>query len=590
MDIKKQQTIGTLFLGIIFLCLVLVTTPSSDEKRGKQAEKKEEKKALSFVEKTKAYFETTTDSAKTPHFFQLSGKEVTYHLSSLGARITKATLKHHKNAEGELVALYAKNSGLGIELTDGNKQKVHTHALIFDGEQDRSGNRVVFTHGKGTDRSIQLTYEVKGPGLAVGIKLGRGWHGDTTTYLRQLSDLQNQEQYIDKVRGETCVYYGKKGGGYGHTSRLRHIFSSKDPFVLKGVTYLSCYTPYFLESIITNAPGIASKVALKENTEPGQTIKTVAIEMAFPTQMLQKGHTLTYYFGENTAEALRVVDKGCVDKVNFSNQLPSARLRFFPFFSLANRYVVAPFFHLLYGATKDPLVALFLLLFLVFLLVGLLGYRDHLHKLKMKVAKPFITAAKAKDESNSRMVESMFYRQLGINPLALFLRGFVNLLLMVAIMIFLRYEIVFRGVPFLWIADVSTYDGFISLPFRLPMLGQHISILGLIALALTFLFKEETTFSIPGAGADGLSSGMKSATKYLFMFMSFLYFNRCMVVIGISRLFRILYVPLQKKLFNRIVDGDKITREVMKKIAKVENEKQPSLSRSLSRLEKRMKK
>lgn len=587
-DIRKQQTMGILLLCLMSFGIVFLMSSSPDEQA-----KKQQTTTTSLLKKTKPFFEAAL-KAEHPNQIQLKGEQGIYFLSPKGARITKFELYNHKDQNGKPVVLHSRSSGLDLELTDKAGKKCHTYDLDFDQKAGASDGCVVFVHGKDTDREIRLTYKVKGNTLDTTIKLGKAWNANGKTYLQEVVEVQNQDRYIEQPRAETYLYHGKKDGGYSYKRETRKgWFRGKDELELETTPYISICSHYFLQSIITNADNIKSKVSLKTASDSTTVLKTAAIRMAFPTKKLQKEHTITYYLGENTLESLQKVHKGSPSKkIKFENQYPSAYRWYFPFPYLARTYLISLLFNMFYSATNSPLSAFALMLFVILFLMTLLGYFGHIYKLKTDGAKPFINEikAKAKDGSGDRMLESMLYKKLGINPLVLLLNAFVTLSLFLGMLSFLKYQIVFRGVSFLWVTDISNHDGLLPLPFHVPMVGRYITGFGLISLVCTLLFKEKTPLPTTPAGENKTTEMMQKMMRILFPILSFSYINTCGVIIVLSRISYTLHAPVKKFLFNRIINKKKIDRYIAAKIAEVKKEQQSTSSRALSRLEKRMKK
>ncbi|MGB0356710.1 MAG: YidC/Oxa1 family membrane protein insertase, partial [Cytophagales bacterium] len=461
----------------------------------------------------------------------------------------------------------------------------------FHGVMDSHANRIVFTHAKGSTREIQLTYEVKNNVLTLRINIGTAWDGDGIAHLREVTELQNQEKYIDRARKQTYLYYGQKNGAYNYTSGGGSMFGGNKmrDLALNDTAYISLSTPYFLQGIITNATGIKSVVNLETELASPTVLKKAVVQMAFPTKTFQKGHTLVYYFGENTLQALKKVNEVCTQKINFENNFSIAYRWYFPFFGMANIYIVAPLFNMLHTATNSPLTALFLLLLLMLLLMTFLGYFSYIHKVKMDGVKPFIAEIKAKRGSSDRVLESVLYKKLGINPLVLLLNMLITITFAITTITFLRHHIVFRRLRLFWVSDISSHDGLLHLPFSLPILGRYITGMGIFSLVLTLLLREKTPLETTSdIDTNEVTQSMKKTMKYLFPLLSFCYINTCSMVIAISRIFYTLHTPIKKILFNRFVNKDKINRYITKKIEEVKKEHKPTTSRAMSRLERRM--
>lgn len=111
-------------------------------------------------------------------------------------------------------------------------------------------------------------------------------------------------------------------------------------------------------------------------------------------------------------------------------------------------------------------------------------------QMEMAKIKPELTAIneKYKDDFQGKNKATMeVYKTHGINPMAP-LRGCLPLMLQMPIFIalwrLLDASVDIRGVPFLWIVDLSHPDRLFTLPFALPFLGQDFNLLPIL-MAIT---------------------------------------------------------------------------------------------------------
>jgi YidC/Oxa1 family membrane protein insertase len=143
------------------------------------------------------------------------------------------------------------------------------------------------------------------------------------------------------------------------------------------------------------------------------------------------------------------------------------------------------------------------------------------------------------------------YQQVGVNPLS----GCIPLLLQMPILFAMFYmfpnSIELRQEAFLWADDLSTYDSILSLPFNIPVYGDHVSLFTILMTASTILY---TWSNNQITTVQGPMKTFSYLMPIIFMFvlnsfpasLSFYYFVSNIVTFG------------QQALIRRFVDEDKI--------------------------------
>ena len=158
------------------------------------------------------------------------------------------------------------------------------------------------------------------------------------------------------------------------------------------------------------------------------------------------------------------------------------------FLGYINQYICTPLFHNINDYIQQPVLALLLVLILFSMLFFRLAYEQHIYSIKMKVLKPYLKA-QGKTATNNRLAETQLYKKAGINPLLNILASSKNIFLFIAFYCLVSYNSAFQQCRFFWISDVSSYDNFIQLPFEIPYIGKHLSIIALILALVTIIGK-----------------------------------------------------------------------------------------------------
>jgi YidC/Oxa1 family membrane protein insertase len=122
-----------------------------------------------------------------------------------------------------------------------------------------------------------------------------------------------------------------------------------------------------------------------------------------------------------------------------------------------------------------------------------------------------------------------------------------------------------RGQSFLWADDLSTYDVILNFGFRIPLLGNHLSLFTLTAVITSFLISIYNMNMTPDTGNPALKY-----MPYIFPFILLFIFNSLPAALTwYYTVSNIITLALQFVIQNYIIDHDKI-------LAKLEaNRKKP---------------
>ena len=110
---------------------------------------------------------------------------------------------------------------------------------------------------------------------------------------------------------------------------------------------------------------------------------------------------------------------------------------------------------------------------------------------KMKVMKPELDELKEKtggDQQKFQQEQMNLYRQVGVNPLSGCIPMVMQMPILFAMFYFFPGSIELRQESFLWADDLSTYDSIMTLPFSIPIYGDHVSLFVLLMTASTILY------------------------------------------------------------------------------------------------------
>lgn len=200
----------------------------------------------------------------------------------------------------------------------------------------------------------------------------------------------------------------------------------------------------------------------------------------------------TWYFGPTRYTLLRHYGEGYEKQLNLG----------WSFIRYINTAFIIPVFGFLEKFIPSYGIIITLLALLVKVILSPLTWRSYLVGVRMQVIQelPEVKALeeKYKDQPDKLMIErSLLMQQLGVNPLS----GCIPLLLQIPIFFamtsFFPNAFELRQRSFLWASDLSSYDVVLKWGFRIPVLGDHLSLFALLTALSTLAYTYFTQQSQP---------------------------------------------------------------------------------------------
>jgi YidC/Oxa1 family membrane protein insertase len=227
-----------------------------------------------------------------------------------------------------------------------------------------------------------------------------------------------------------------------------------------------------------------------------------------------------------------------------------------------NRFIVMPVFDFIRSISGSSLgLAIALLTIIIRLVISPLTYSSYLSGAKMKVLRPEIAKLREKYGSDQQQisVEQMkLFREAGVNPLGGCIPALLQIPIFFALYSFFSSTIALRGQSFLWAADLSASDAVIKFGFNLPLIGSHLSLFTITAVATSFLISVYSMSMSP----DQSNPAMKYM-PYIFPFFLLFIFNRLpSALTWYYTVSNVITLGLQFVIQNYIIDHDKILAKI----------------------------
>jgi YidC/Oxa1 family membrane protein insertase len=194
---------------------------------------------------------------------------------------------------------------------------------------------------------------------------------------------------------------------------------------------------------------------------------------------------------------------------------------------------------------------------------------------KMRILKPEIEEIAAKypnkDDAMKKQMETMaLYRESGASPLAGCVPMLIQMPILLAVFRFFPATFDLRQKSFLWAEDLSSYDSIATLPWNIPIYGDHISLFTLLMAVTTLIYTHINSSNMSAQSQPGMPN-MK-VIMYFFPIMMIFFFNNYSSGLSyyyfISTLMSITIILLIKRFF---VDEEKIKAKMAERKAAAAN-------------------
>jgi YidC/Oxa1 family membrane protein insertase len=174
----------------------------------------------------------------------------------------------------------------------------------------------------------------------------------------------------------------------------------------------------------------------------------------------------------------------------------------------------------------------------------------------MQVLKPLVDELskkypKQEDSMKKQQATMDLYKRAGVNPMGGCLPMLLQFPILFAMFRFFPVSIELRQQHFLWATDLSTYDSILSLPFKIPIFGNHVSLFNLLMTASSLL-----TINQSGQSQQ-TQPGMKMMT-WMMPIMFMLMFNNFSSGLTYYYFLANIITWLQNFIFKKMIDADKI--------------------------------
>ena len=524
----KNTITGLVLIALLLVGFSFFSRPSEEQlaaqKRNYDSIAVVQKQEEALKAKTAAALanekEETTSVDSTSLFFDaMEGKEsfttiqnnlVEITFVNKGGRVYSAMLKDYNGQDGKPIVLF---NGSDAEMNFNfynKKETVQTRDYYFE-VVNKTDSSITMRLAADKDSYIDFAYTLKPDSYLLGFTI------QATGMAGKLASTD----YVDISWSQRARQLEK---GYTYENRLAELMykvvndgtdnlsaAKDDEKQIEGrVDWVAFKNQFFSSVFIANQD--FDKVAVKSKMEKQGTgyIKDYSAEMnTFFDPTGKQATDMYFYFGPNHYKTLKALDKGRDDKWELDNLVYLG----WPLIRWINKYITINVFDWLSGWGLSMGLVLLLLTIMVKIAVYPATWKTYMSSAKMRVLKPKIDEINKKypkqEDALKKQQEVMsLYSQYGVSPMGGCLPMLLQFPILMALFMFVPSAIELRQQSFLWAPDLSTYDAFITFPFHIPFLGNHLSLFCLL-MTVTNILNTKFTMQQQDTGAQPQMAAMK---------------------------------------------------------------------------------
>lgn len=231
------------------------------------------------------------------------------------------------------------------------------------------------------------------------------------------------------------------------------------------------------------------------------------------------------------------------------------------------RFVIIPLFDFFGGFINSFGIVILLMTLVIKLVVFPLNYKSLASSVKMNALKPEIDKINQKyphaDNQQEQLKKSQatmeLYRKAGVSPMGGCLPMLLTFPILWAMFRFFPASIELRQQSFLWCDDLSSYDSIVDFGFRIPLLGDHISLFALLMAVTMWAYSK---FTMTSTGNDPNAVSMRFMSLYMMPIMMFFICNNLSAALSYYYLLSQLISILQMLIIRKTIKPEKVLAKV----------------------------
>ncbi|WP_308003486.1 membrane protein insertase YidC [uncultured Chryseobacterium sp.] len=522
--LDKSQIISFAVLCLVLFGFMFYFQNKQSKEDAVKAQQQKTEQAKNAVKQTQA---TNINPNVTPGSIQtatLANNELKIEFNSLGGQVSKVELAKYKaydhktdNADLPLYVITKNNSNYGFQFKDKTGKIINTKDLVF--APVVNGNVATLTANY-NGATIQFVYSLNNnPKAELKDQYALDFKVRTQGLAKITSD--NKADFI----WDYSVRNLEKGRAQEQShSEFSYAFNNYKDYDYDGRTTMEedketlnwiGVKQQFFASVIESKTGFTQSKGNQEAIEEGEYLKKLNYEGFVQMTGSELNQDFTWYFMPLDLPLLKTYDK------NFDEILPLG----WSFIGWMNRYFFMWLYSVIAGWGLSAGWVIFLMTIIVKLILSPIMYKQHKLSAMMRVIRPEIDEVNAKfkdaDPMKKQQATMEVYRKAGVNQMAGCLPALVQIPIFYALFRFFPNFIDLRGKGFWFAKDLTAYDDLIKLPFKVPFLGDHLSVFALACTVVILIYTVMTSGNMQQPQQEGMPN-MK-VLMYIFP-VTFLFF------------------------------------------------------------------
>ncbi|MCD8165674.1 MAG: membrane protein insertase YidC [Bacteroides sp.] len=596
----KNTLIGWVLIGALLIGFTYVSRPNKEQMTQMQqyqdsiqsALEKAQARQVAEATQQAASFVAQSDSAALffpatsgqETFVTLENEVVKLTLSNKGGRVTSAMLKEYADVEKDPLVLFD-GKETSINFIFHNRREEFPTELYYFTPVNASASGVTMRLMADSTSYIDFIYSLQPDSYLVDFTIQAQGMENKLSPSSQKVDIewrkrarQLEKSYTYENRYSNITYHYVNGKTNNLSESGENSKSIED-----NLNWIAFKNRFFSSVLIADRDFEKTELASRVEPENSGYVKDYRATMStFFDPSGQEPTHMQYYFGPNHYKTLRAIDKSQGRDLDLDKLVYLG----WPLIRWINKYFTINIFDWLSGMGFSMGMILLFLTIIVKIVVFPTTYKTFLASAKMRVLRPQIDEINKKypkqEDAMKKQQETMaLYSQYGVSPMGGCLPMLLQFPILMAMFMFVPTAIEFRQQSFLWADDLSTYDAFINLPFKVPFLGSHLSLFCLL-MTVTTILNTKFTMQQQDTGQQQVP-GMKWM-MYLMPVMFLFILNEFPAGLNYYYLLSTLISVVTMIVLKKVTDDNKLLAQL--EANKAKPKKQSSFSARLEAMQK----
>jgi YidC/Oxa1 family membrane protein insertase len=459
-------------------------------------------------------------------FITLENNKVELKISLKGGKVYSARLKEYKTFDSKPLILFSGDSTIfGFNFFTNDNKAVQTNNLYFTAVSDErayvvksSPQSVILRLLADNDKYIEYKYTLAPDKYMVDFNVTfNSMDGiiaanqnsltlDWKMYLpQQEKGRQNEENYSD-------IKYKFFQDDVTNLKQRQSKELEKADITTK-LSWVAFQDQFFSSVIISNDFFLNGSVSSTKTLTSQKYLRYYTTELGVPFNPTSTNAlSMKLYYGPNSITVLKKEGMELDKLVMLGKNI----------IGWINRFAIIPIFNWLDNYIASYGLIILILTIIIKIVLFPLTFKSYQSTAKMQVLKPMVDELgkkfpKKEDALKKQQATMDLYKRAGVSPMGGCLPMLLQMPILFAMFRFFPVSIELRQEHFLWATDLSTYDSILTLPFMIPIYGNHVSLFTLLMTGSTLLTMKMTG-STPGSDQPGMKL-MMYMMPVMFMLM-----------------------------------------------------------------------